>query len=76
MPNAIALMREKKINMIVNTPAMSSGARRDGYMLRRLAVELEIPFLTTANAAKVTVGAIKRVGCTELKVRSMKEFHE
>ena len=74
-PNAIGLMREGKINLIVNTPSMSSGARRDGYMMRRLAVELEIPFTTSVNGANAAVGAIKNAGGREIKVRSMREFH-
>lgn len=74
-PNAIGLMREGRINMIINTPSMSSGARRDGYIMRRLAVELEIPFVTTANGATATVGAIKSAKGKELEVRSMREFH-
>jgi carbamoyl-phosphate synthase large subunit len=74
-PNALGLMREGRINIVFNTPAMSSGAIRDGYMLRRLAVELEIPFVTTANGAAATVGAIKSAKGTEISVRSMREFH-
>ncbi|MCL2608244.1 MAG: carbamoyl-phosphate synthase large subunit [Methanomassiliicoccaceae archaeon] len=74
-PNAIGLMREKKINMVINTPSMSSGARRDGYMMRRLAVELEIPFLTSVNGAVAAVGAIKNAGGKELDIKSMREFH-
>lgn len=74
-PNAIGLMRDGRINLIINTPAMKSGSRRDGYTMRRLAVELEIPFMTTVQGANIAVGAI-RVGRGEkLKVRSMKEFH-
>ena len=73
--NAIGLMRERKINMVINTPSMKSGARRDGYMMRRLAVELEIPFLTTANGANMAVGAIKVARGKDLGVRSMKEYH-
>ena len=74
-PNAIGLMRDGKINLIINTPAMKSGSRRDGYTMRRLAVELEIPFMTTVQGANIAVGAI-RVGRGEkLGVRSMKEFH-
>jgi carbamoyl-phosphate synthase large subunit len=74
-PNAIGLMRDGKINLIINTPAMKSGSRRDGYTMRRLAVELEIPFMTTAQGANIAVGAI-RVGRTgKLNVRSTKEFH-
>jgi carbamoyl-phosphate synthase, large subunit len=74
-PNAIGLMREGKINLIINTPSMSSGARRDGYIMRRLAVELEIPFVTTANGANATVGAIKSAKGKEFNVNSMREFH-
>ena len=75
VPNAIGLMREKKINMVINTPSMSSGARRDGYMMRRLAVELEIPFLTSVNGAIAAVGAIKNASDKELDIKSMREFH-
>ncbi|MBI0583486.1 MAG: carbamoyl-phosphate synthase large subunit [Methanomassiliicoccus sp.] len=59
-PDALGLMRKGDINLIVNTPSEASGARRDGYMMRRLAVELEIPFLTTVQAARATVAAMKR----------------
>jgi carbamoyl-phosphate synthase large subunit len=74
-PNAIGLMRDRKIAMVINTPSMLSGARRDGYMMRRLAVELEIPFLTTANGANAVVGAIMAARTKDIGVRSMKEFH-
>ncbi|MFA6709884.1 MAG: carbamoyl-phosphate synthase large subunit [Candidatus Methanomethylophilaceae archaeon] len=73
--NAIGLMREHKIKMVINTPSMKSGARRDGYMMRRLAVELEIPFITTANGANMAVGAIEVAKGKGLSVRSMKEYH-
>lgn len=75
-PNALGLMREGKINMVINTPSMKSGARRDGYMMRRVAVELEIPFLTTANGANAAVGAIKVARGREMTVHSLKEFSE
>ncbi|MCL1904679.1 MAG: carbamoyl-phosphate synthase large subunit [Methanomassiliicoccaceae archaeon] len=75
-PNAIGLMREGKINLIINTPSLNSGARRDGYMMRRLAVELEIPFLTSVNGANAGVSAIKKAGGKEINIRSMKEFHK
>ena len=74
-PNAIGLMREGKINLIINTPSLHSGARRDGYMMRRLAVELEIPFVTSVNGANAAVGAIKNSVGKELTARSMREFH-
>lgn len=74
-PNAIGLMREGKINLIINTPSQKSGAVRDGHKMRRLAVELEIPFLTTVQGAAAAVGAIKVAKDENFEVRSMKEFH-
>ncbi|OPY26266.1 MAG: Pyruvate carboxylase subunit A [Methanomassiliicoccales archaeon PtaU1.Bin030] len=59
-PDALGLMRNGDINLIINTPSEASGARRDGFMMRRLAVELEIPFLTTVQAARAAVAAMQR----------------
>ncbi len=74
-PNAIGLMRANKINLIINTPSQKSGPVRDGHKMRRLAVELEIPFITTVQGAHAALGAIRiaRKGMTSVK--STKEFH-
>ena len=74
-PNAVGLMRDGKINLVINTPSQRSGAIRDGYTIRRLAVELEIPFMTTVQGADIAVRAIKIAKSGGLGVRSMKEFH-
>lgn len=74
-PDALGLMRCGEINLIVNTPSYSSGSIRDGYMMRRLAVELEIPFLTTMQAARATVGAIRRGRRGDLSVRDIASYH-
>ena len=57
-PDALDLMREGKISFIVNVPTISGGAVRDGNMMRRLAVELNIPFVTTIRGATMEVAAI------------------
>ena len=57
-PDALDLMRQGKISFIVNVPTVSGGAVRDGNMMRRLAVELNIPFVTTIRGAKMEVAAI------------------
>ncbi|MCQ2056435.1 MAG: carbamoyl-phosphate synthase large subunit [archaeon] len=75
VPNAVGLMRSGKINMVINTPSFKSGAVRDGYQLRRLAVELEIPFLTTTNGANATVAAIKSSCSEEFNVLPMRNYH-
>ena len=74
-PNAIGLMRDGSINMIINTPQQHSGAVRDGHRMRRLAVELEIPFITTINGAQTSVGAIRVARRGDIDVKSMQDFH-
>ena len=57
-PDALDIMRQGKISFIVNVPTISGGAVRDGNMMRRLAVELNIPFVTTIRGAVMEVAAI------------------
>ena len=74
-PDALSLMRGGSVQMIVNTPTQSSGARRDGFMMRRLAVELEIPMLTTLNGASAAVLAMEHAMTKEMSVNDLASFH-
>ena len=73
--DGLSLMRQGKINLIINTPSLRSGAVRDGATMRRTAVELEIPSMTTVQGANIAVAAIKVARDQKLGVRGMKEFH-
>ncbi|MBE6526692.1 MAG: carbamoyl-phosphate synthase large subunit [Thermoplasmata archaeon] len=75
-PNAISLMRDGSINLVINSPSEHSGAVRDGHRMRRLAVELEIPFITTINGAEMAVGAIAVKKKGDIGVKSMQEYHK
>ena len=57
-PDALDLMRKGEIQLIINTPRNSGGAVLDGNMMRRLAVELNIPFVTTMSGARMEAEAI------------------
>ncbi|HLE98125.1 MAG TPA: carbamoyl-phosphate synthase large subunit [Candidatus Thermoplasmatota archaeon] len=74
-PDAIDLMRRGEIRLVVNTPTLSRGARRDGYMMRRLAVELDIPFLTTLQAATAATHAIARMKKKGLRTTDLAAYH-
>ena len=60
-------MRTSLVQFIVNVPSNSGGAVLDGNMMRRLAVELNIPFVTTLSGARMEVAAIRaaRAGLPE-----------
>jgi carbamoyl-phosphate synthase large subunit len=74
-PDALALMRSGDVHMVINTPSESSGTRRDGYMMRRLAVELEIPIFTTIKGAGAAVMAMEHALRSEQKVNDLASFH-
>lgn len=73
-PDALTLMRQGRVKMIINTPTESSGARRDGYMMRRLAVELQIPFFTTIEGARAAAEAIRYAKEKKIEPVNLKSF--
>jgi len=73
-PDALGLMHRGDIRLVINTPTSSSGARRDGYMMRRLAVDLGIPFITTIRGAAAAAAAITEVRSADLAVKSLQAF--
>ncbi|MGQ0536636.1 MAG: carbamoyl-phosphate synthase large subunit [Methanobacteriota archaeon] len=74
-PDAIDLMRSGEIKLVINTPSGARGARTDGSMMRRLAVELNIPFVTTMEAARAAVKAIEAAKTQALDAMSLQEYH-
>ena len=75
-PDALDLMRQGKIQLIINTPRSSGGAVLDGNMMRRLAVELNIPFVTTLAGARMEVEAVKEatLGMPEPRLLQIKSL--
>jgi carbamoyl-phosphate synthase large subunit len=74
-PDALSLMRQGDVQLIINTPTEASGARRDGYMMRRLAVELEIPIFTTIQGARAAVMAMEHAIKNDMTVNDLAFFH-
>ncbi|MCK4443319.1 MAG: ATP-grasp domain-containing protein, partial [Thermoplasmata archaeon] len=72
-PTAIGLMRESKISLLINTPTESYGARRDGHMMRRVAIDLGVPFLTTIQAAKAATLALEEARQNEIGVAPLED---
>ncbi len=73
-PDAIGLMRSGAIKLIINTPSEATGSRRDGYMMRRLAVDLNIPFITTLEGARAAADAVAQVRGDNLSVKPILEY--
>ncbi|MGE4031736.1 MAG: carbamoyl phosphate synthase large subunit, partial [Thermoleophilia bacterium] len=57
-PNAVELIADGEIAMVVNTPRGTSGARTDGYEIRAAAVRAGVPCITTIEAAEAAASAV------------------
>lgn len=75
-PDALDLMRQGDISFIVNVPTISGGAVRDGNMMRRLAVELNIPFVTTIRGARMEAAAIRALLEKEIIPRKLEVHYD
>jgi carbamoyl-phosphate synthase large subunit len=73
-PDALDYMRRGIIQLIINTPTEGSGAKRDGAAMRRLAVDLGIPFITMMSAARAAASAIEAARAAHWEVRSSEEY--
>ncbi|MHC1603935.1 MAG: carbamoyl-phosphate synthase large subunit [Candidatus Syntropharchaeales archaeon] len=75
-PNIVDLIRSGEVDLIINTPR-SKQSQRDGYEIRRAAVDFGVPYITTMRAAIATADAIKiaRNKKRGLNVDSLRGYH-
>jgi carbamoyl-phosphate synthase large subunit len=74
-PDAAALIRDGKVQLVVNTPR-GRGPRADGAYIRRAANSHRVACLTTLAAARAAVGGISERGIEPLQVKSLQEHHQ
>jgi carbamoyl-phosphate synthase large subunit len=58
-PDIRNLVESGRLRLIVNTPTKGRSADRDGFRLRRMAVEHRIPCVTSLDTARVLLKSIK-----------------
>ena len=74
-PQVIDLLREKKVDMVVNIPRdLSSREITNGYRVRRTAIDLNIPLLTNARLASSFIHAFATVNVDDLDIKSWDEY--
>ncbi|VVB93020.1 MGS-like domain protein [uncultured archaeon] len=73
-PNIIDLVHNKEVNLIVNTPT-SKQTVKDGFQIRRAAVDFKVPYITTIQAALAAADAIEAMKKDEITIKSMGEYH-
>ncbi len=74
-PQAIDLLHEHRIDMVVNIPKnLSSGELTNGYRIRRAAIDLNIPLITNARLASAFIHAFCTINMDELAIKSWNEY--
>jgi carbamoyl-phosphate synthase large subunit len=73
-PNVVERIESGDVGLVINTPT-GSGARADGYEIRRAAVARGIPCITTMSGASAAQRAIRARRAGEPDVISLQELH-
>jgi len=67
-PNALDLIRERQVDLVVNIPKNLGDSELDnGYLIRRHAVDYGIPLLTNLQVANLLVSSLDRFASGELE---------
>ena len=72
-PNIRDAILDKEIDLIINTSEGKQSAK-DGYIIRRLAIELGIPYVTTLSGARAALNAIEAVQNNKISVKSLNDY--
>ena len=72
-PNALDLMKNRELALIINTPTRK-GAGTDEGKLRATAVRNGVPMITTVTAARVAVQAIAALRRGDWNVRALQDY--
>ncbi len=77
-PNVIDEIINGRIDFIINTPSGKRG-KTEGFLIRRAAVDHNVPYITTISGAIAVVRAIeslRRAGMDGVTVKAIQEYHD
>ena len=74
-PQAIDLLHSKEIELVVNTPKnLTPGELRNGYRIRRAAIDLNIPLITNVRLASAFINAFCTMTLDDLSIAPWSEY--
>ena len=69
-PQALNMLHERKIDMVVNiNKNLSQGELTNGYRLRRTAIDLNIPLITNARLAAAFINAFTHLTLDDIEIK-------
>jgi carbamoyl-phosphate synthase large subunit len=74
-PQALNLLQEKKIDFVVNIPKnLSTRELTKGYMVRRAAIDYNIPLITNERLASAFIQAFCSLSIDDIQIKSWNEY--
>ena len=74
-PQALNLLHEKKIDMVVNIPKdLTPRELTNGYKIRRAAIDLNIPLITNSRLASAFIQAFCTVKLEDIDIKAWGEY--
>ncbi len=71
-PRIDEILRDRAVDVVVNTPTATSGSMRDGYQVRQLCIRLGVPLITNITLASVLLDP--SIHATEAETREISEY--
>ena len=69
-PNILDVVKNKEVDLVVNTPTKGNDSKRDGFLIRRAAIERNIGVITALD----TLRAIADVKVNEIDKKNLEVF--
>ena len=74
-PQAIDMLHDHKIDMVVNIPKdLTQGELTNGYKIRRAAIDLNVPLITNSRLASAFIYAFCTVKLEDIGIKSWEEY--
>ncbi len=74
-PQALELLHRKEIDLVVNVPKnLTPTELSNGYIIRRAAIDLNIPLLTNTRLAEAFIKAFTSLRTDEIEIKSWDEY--
>ena len=74
-PQALSMLHQKQIDLVVNIPRdLSAGELDNGYKIRRAAIDLNIPLITNARLASAFITAFCNLSIDDIRIKSWQEY--
>ncbi|MBZ0203595.1 MAG: carbamoyl-phosphate synthase (glutamine-hydrolyzing) large subunit [Ignavibacteria bacterium] len=76
-PNILTMLEAKKFDLVINTQSLKHKHKvveRDGYIMRRKAIDYNIPLINNLKIAILFVNSIYKYKLDQLEIKSMDEY--